>query len=256
MKTANKVGLVLSGGGYRGAAHAGVIKAMDELGMRPDYISGTSAGAIVGALYAAKHSGEDILKFLKEYDVLSLRNYAFQKPGLFDSAKYHDTFRIIFPEDRFEALPTPLFIATTDLVQSKTQYFYQGELIRPLIASSAVPGVFSPVTIDEQVLCDGGVTNNFPIEPLLTYCDKIIGVYVNPLETVTPKELSKTMSILERAFFILMNTASERKFNQCDVLIEPPKLSQYRLLSKTNLDAIFELGYQEGKRKLEEFQGA
>ena len=116
-----------------------------------------------------------------------------------------------------------------------------------------MPGVFSPVTIGDRVLCDGGITNNFPIEPLLAYCDKVIGVYVNPLPPLTKEELDKTMTILERAFFIMMNTASARKFNQCDVLIEPPELSQFRMLSKTNIDAIFEIGYQEGKRKLEGF---
>ena len=120
MKDSETVGLVLSGGGYRGAAHAGVIKAMEEFGITPDSISGASAGAIVGALYASGRNGEEILEFLKEYDALSLRHYTFQKPGLFDSAKYHEAFQVIFPEDRFEALQTPLFIAATDLIQSKT----------------------------------------------------------------------------------------------------------------------------------------
>ena len=110
----DKIGLVLSGGGYRGLAHVGVLKAMKERNIEADFVSGTSAGAIVGALYASGSSWEDILRFFKEADVISYRHYTFQKAGILDSIKYGNWVTEVFPENSFAALKIPLFIATTD----------------------------------------------------------------------------------------------------------------------------------------------
>ncbi|MTB50816.1 patatin-like phospholipase family protein [Lewinella sp. W8] len=248
---ANKtIGLVLSGGGYRGVAHLGVLRAMDELGIRPDYISGASAGAIVGAFYSAGYGWKETLDFFREADVISFRNYNFLKPGLLDSQSFVELFREYFPEDNFSALKIPLFISTTDLIASKTKYFYRGPLIQPLIASAAIPGVFSSVEIDGSLYCDGGVTNNFPTDPLLAFADQIIGVYLNPIPASSPDELDSTRAILERAYVIMRDNASRPKFKDCSVLIAPDVLNQFNALDNEHIDEIFEMGYREGLRHL------
>lgn len=248
-----KIGLVLSGGGYRGAAHIGVIKAMTERNIKPSFISGTSAGAIVGALYAAGISWEDMFDFLKNTHVFSYKNYTFQKAGLLDSSKFTQLFQDIFPENSFEALHLPLYVGTTDLLEAKTRFYFEGELILPLIASAAIPGVFSPIYFKERLLCDGGVTNNLPTEPLIPISDKIIGVYVNPLQEVTKQELMSTRAVLQRSYLIMRHAVSKTNINHCDVLIAPKELNSFNMLSRSNIDQIFEMGYQEACVQLDKF---
>lgn len=245
-----KIGLVLSGGGYRGAAHVGVFKAMEELNIKPSIIAGTSIGAILGTFFAAGYDWQTTYDFLKKTQALSLGKYTFHKAGFFDSAKYQTLFEQYFPQDRFDALDLPLFIATTDLIEGKTKFFYEGELIRPLIASCAVPGVFSPVPLDDLLLCDGGVTNNFPIEPLLAMSDAIIGVYLNQISTIDNGSLKSSLNVLQRAYSIIRKNQFEQKFSSCDVLVSPPNLGEHQILSKNNLEKIFELGYVEALEKL------
>ncbi len=250
MEIKRTIGLVLSGGGYRGIAHIGAIRAMEEHGLEANYVSGTSAGAIVGALYAAGYSWQEMLDVFQSISIFSFSNYALRKPGLIDSDKFYETFLKYFPDDNFKVLERKLFVTATDLIGSGTKIFHEGELIRPLLASSAVPGVFSPIAMDETLYCDGGVTNNFPVEPLQIFCDAILGVYVNPLEKVTTKDLNSTAEVVERAYLIIRATASKSKFTACDVLIVPPELNQYGILKRSNMDKIFQLGYEEAKKRL------
>lgn len=250
MKASKKIGLVLSGGGFRGVAHIGVLKAMEELSIKPDYISGTSAGAVVGALYAAGHHWKDILNLFTNIELFSIHHFAVHKPGLFDGDKLANQLSVFFKHDSFESLSIPMFIATTDLLEGKTQFFYKGKIIAPIIASASVPGVFSPVEFNDYVLCDGGVTNNFPIEPLQVYCDKIIGVYVNSLSEITKEDLKTTKSVLERTYKIARVKESKAKFKDCDVVISPNDIGLYEVFSKVHINTLFELGYNEAKRKL------
>lgn len=173
------VGLVLSGGGYRGIAHIGAIRAMEEYGLKANYIAGTSAGAIVGALYAAEYSWEEMLEVFLNISIFSFSNYALRKPGIIDSDKFYNTFIKYFPDDNFDALKKKLFNTATDLIASNSKIFHEGALVRPLLASSAVPGMFSPVAMEDTLFCDGGVTNNFPVEPLKTFCDVIVPPKLN-----------------------------------------------------------------------------
>ena len=95
-------GLVLSGGGVRGMAHIGAIKALEEHGVKPNYIAGTSAGAIVGALYAGGYGWETIFDFFKSIDLFSINKYALNKPGFVDTEKFYDRFTPFFPQDDFD----------------------------------------------------------------------------------------------------------------------------------------------------------
>lgn len=252
MESNVNVGLALSGGGYRGIAHIGAIRAMGEYGLQANYISGTSAGAIVGALYAAEYSWQEMLDIFLNIPIFSFSKYTLRKPGIVDSDKFYDTFLQYFPDDNFDALKKKLFITATDLIASESKVFHEGELIRPLLASSAVPGIFSPVALGNTLFCDGGITNNFPVEPLQIFCEVIVGVYVNPLEKIAIKDLNSTAEVVERAYLIIRSAASKNKFADCDVLIVPPQLNQYGILNRANTDKIFQIGYEEAKKRLQE----
>lgn len=240
----------------RGAAHIGVLKALEEHHLHPAYISGASSGAIVGALYAAGHGWEEILDFFRGVSLFSWGRYARHKPGMFDADKFRQDFEPFFPQDSFSALPKTLYVVAADLIKGRSKVFQQGPLIRTLLASSAVPGVFSPVMIDGTFYADGGITNNFPTEPLLAHCNHIIGVFVNPLKQITAAELNSSFAVMERAFSMDRASASIRKFDDCDLVIHPGELSAFGTFSTSHVDEIFGIGYEAAMRKLEEYDGS
>ena len=244
------VGLVLSGGGFLGIAHIGAIKALEEMDIHPTTISGTSAGAMVASRYAAGYSWQEMLTFFKELELFSFKKYTLLKPGMIDTDKFYDDFKAYFPDDNFSALKKRLFIVATNMITGQARIFYEGPLIRPLLASGAFPGIMTPVKIDDVLYSDGGITNNFPTEPLSIYCQQSVGVFVSPLESANQDSLNSTMAVTQRAFTILRAQASIKKFSDCDVVIAPTALRKYSFLKKDSADEIFELGYQETLEKL------
>jgi NTE family protein len=235
-------------------AHVGVLKALEEMGVEPHVVAGASAGAIVGALYAAGNSVETISQLFRTVPLFHWSYYTWQKPGILDSEKYYDVLKPFFKEDSYESLQKQLFVAATDLINGDGAFFSSGPLITSILASSAYPGVFSPVLIDGNYYADGGIVCNFPTEPLLETCDKIIGVFVNPIQKIDPEELKTTRDLLERTFMINQMAESRDKFDDCDILVLPQGIEKYSIFSKNHLDIIFEAGYKEAMKKKEQFQ--
>lgn len=239
-----KTGLVLSGGGVRGVAHIGAIKALEEHGIYPSHIAGTSAGAIVGALYAVGHTWEDILDFFKTTQIFSINNYARSKPGFVDTEKFYERLKFYLPEDNFASLKTPLYVTATNLLDGTLKVFHHGELIKPILASAAVPGLFAPVLFKNGYYVDGGTLNNFPVDLLKMHCDQIIGVYVNPFEKMKMADLKHAHNVLERAYHIMVANETILKFNDCDLLIRPDRMAEFSMFSLKNIATLFELGYK------------
>ncbi|PIF00188.1 MAG: patatin [Maribacter sp.] len=244
------IGLALSGGGLRGIAHIGVIKALEEHRIFPDYIAGTSAGAIVGALYANGNTWQETLDFFKLTEVFSIDNFALRKPGFIDTEKLYDSFKDVLGIDDFSILKKQLYITATNLVEGTLEVFNKGELIKPILASAAFPGVFTPIKIGDAHYIDGGTLNNFPVDLIAGQCDKMIGVYVNPFEKKDMKDLKHSFSILERAYKIRSAHDSISKFKDCDLVICPEKLKTVGTFTVRDMDAIFDLGYESAKAEL------
>ena len=245
------IGLALSGGGVRGIAHVGVIKALEENGISPCHISGTSAGALVGALYAKGCTAEEMLNFFKSVDVFSINKFAWKKPGFVDTLKFYEDFKNILGEDTFEVLKKSLFITATNILEGTLKVFSEGELIKPILASAAFPGVFTPIKINNEYYIDGGTINNFPVDLLKPSCDKIIGVYVNPRKKIKIEDLKYSYKVIDRAFKITMGNDSILKFADCDLLICPEDLTSYSTFSFSEIDKVFNLGYEATLRALE-----
>ncbi|MCI2228337.1 patatin-like phospholipase family protein [Polaribacter sp. MSW13] len=246
------IGLVLSGGGARGAAHIGVIKALEEYNITPTHISGTSAGAIIGALYAAGVDWSEMLNFFKTISIFQTSRYARNKPGFINSEKFYDDLKKYLPIDDFSALKKPLFITAANVIDGSLKIFSKGQLIKPIIASASFPGVFTPTEINGKFYIDGGTLNNFPVEPLQKECDKIIGVYVNFLKKISIKDLKHSYSVVERAYKIKVASESMLKFPACDLIISPEELNKYGTFEMNSIDAIFNLGYITTKKILED----
>ncbi|MFQ5446316.1 MAG: patatin-like phospholipase family protein [Saprospiraceae bacterium] len=244
-----KSGLVLSGGGVRGVAHLGVIQVLKECGIKPAVVSGTSAGSLVGALYAAGHTLDTIFEFFKATAIFKISNFAARKPGIIDSDKFYAVLKEYLPEDDFGALKKQLFVTTTDIIHGRTRIFSEGPLIKTLLASSAVPVVFSPVEIEGTLYVDGGALNNFPVEPLVNNCDAIIGINVHPLKDTKPENIKSTWMVVERIFHLAINHHTLQKFHLCNIVIAPQKLASFGTFERGRFDEIYQVGYEAAQSR-------
>lgn len=236
-----KIGIVLSGGGARGIAHLGVLKALEECGIKPSVISGTSAGAIAGAFYAAGYSLNEIKKIVEQNEVFNFSNILIKKQGLFAMKGFEKMYQTYFPNNSFDDLKIPLHVAATDILKGETVYFSSGNLSQALMASSCIPIVFQPVNFNNTYYVDGGVLNNFPVEPLLNQCEIIIGSHVNSIR----KEVNEIhmKDIVDRSFHLALSSSVKDKAATCQLFIEPPNMSKFSIFDIKKSDEIFEYGY-------------
>jgi NTE family protein len=236
-----KIGLVLSGGGGRGIAHLGVIKALEEFGIKPQIISGTSAGSLVGAFYAAGYSVDKMLEIVLKQKIFHFPGLSWHKDGLLNTRAVTNTCRLFLGETTFDQLNLPFYAAATNLQTAKTEYFSSGDVAMAITASSAVPGIFEPVSINDTLYADGGILNNFPVEAIAGKCDTIIGVHVNPLNAMQ-KEMNIPV-ILDRVFHMAIYNTVKSKADKCNLFIEPDLLSNYGLFEFKKAKEIFDAGY-------------
>jgi NTE family protein len=246
-----EIGLVLSGGGVRGISHIGFIQFLLENNIVPTRVSGTSAGALVAALYAYGYSTKEMLSFFNETPLLKLSLYAKNKPGIMDSDKYILFFRKYFKNNSFEDLKYPLTVTATNLLTGKLDYFQSGELVKPLIASSALPPVFSPVEINGSMYSDGGVLNNFPIEPLKKNCEIILGSFVNPVEVIDKAEINTSLKLLYRIYHIGLDANNIKKFKLCNYVFSPPKINKIGVLDAKAIKKAYKIGYEYAQKEKE-----
>jgi NTE family protein len=252
-----RLGLVLSGGGSRGLAHVGVLRALAEAGIEPECAAGTSSGALIGALWAAGHAPDEMLEFFAVANPFRLSRVApLRKPGLIDSEKIVEDFRRWFPEDSFEALRRPLWVTATDLVSGQLELFSSGPLIRPLLASCSVPVVITPTEVGGGLYADGGILDNFPVEPLETRCERVLGVYASPLREADAGRLTSSLAISQRALEIGMYHASARRFDRAQFVLCPPELARYATFDTRRHREIAEIGYRAAIESMEEIRAA
>lgn len=244
-----KTGLVLSGGGARGFAHLGVLQALNESGIYPEIISGTSAGAIIGSLYADGNKPYDILNLFKQNSRLDYFSLTMPKEGLLQITGLIKILQENLKAKTFEELKIPLFVSATDLNNGRIVYFSEGDLLRPVIASASIPVLFKPLLIDKILYVDGGVMDNLPIDPIDKKCDYIIGSYVNPIGI--EDSFSSLLNVAARTFHLSMYKDIKDKRARFTILIAPPELKNYALLDPGKAEELFEIGY---KRTLAELK--
>ena len=280
-----KVGLVLSGGGAKGLAHIGVLKVLEETGVKVDYIGGTSMGAIIGALYASGYSAKQLDSIFQEtnfniliQDELPRSAKTFYEKR--DAEKYaitlpFDNFSISFPsalsrgqniynlmskltlhlQDKqdFSKLPIPFFAVATDVETGEEVILDSGYLPQAISASAAIPTLFSPVQVDGRMLTDGGVANNYPVEELQKRgAEIIIGVDVQ--DTLAPREeLKSIFEILTQISNFRTIKDMRGKIEKTDVYIDPD-ISPYDVMSFSEGKAIMEAGEAAAREKIEQLQ--
>ncbi|EPR70004.1 putative patatin-like phospholipase [Winogradskyella psychrotolerans RS-3] len=287
-KTTNsepKVGLVLSGGGAKGFAHIGVLKVIDSLGIKIDYVAGTSMGAIIGSLYASGYSGKELETMFKSQDFDVLINDAFPRASKSfyereNAQKYavnlpFEHFKISLPSalsrgqnvynllyhlmlpvndiTDFEKLPIPFFCIATNIETGESLIMDKGKLAEAVTASGALPSLFQPVIIDDAILIDGGVTNNFPVEELRAKgMDIIIGVDVQ--DALKDRESLKSAPdiLLQINNFRTINVM-KNKSELTDIYIKPD-ISEFSVISFDEGKDIIANGETAARKQLSKLQ--
>lgn len=249
-----KVGLVLSGGGARGISHVGVIKALEELGLKFSQIAGTSAGSIVGSLYSYGYKPDEILEIIVTTKLFRSMRPAWTWTGLLSLDGLKNTLLTILPENDFSALKIPLTIAATEIKRGKSEYFSSGELVPAILASCCVPAVFNPISHNASLYVDGGLTDNLPAGAIRDKVDFLIGSHCNYISGEF--DVKNFRSVIERSLLIAINGNTTISKSKCDILIEPPGVGGYSGFEIGKAKELFEKGYQFVKDNfsLEDFE--
>lgn len=244
------IGIALSGGGARGISHLGVLKALEENGIRPDIVSGTSAGAIVGGFYCAGFSPEETLKIIIKTNMLSIFKPAFSWKGLLSMDKLANILKTHLPNS-FEELSKPLIVAATDISAGKTTYFDKGDLRNAILASSCLPVLFNPIELNGTKYIDGGILNNLPVEAIKNKASFSIAVGCNPIST--KHKITTFKDVMERSSLLAINENTSKSKALSHLFIEPDELVKFSGFDLSKASEIFETGYQYTSKNITNF---
>lgn len=237
------IGLALSGGGAKGFAHLGALQALEERGIFPDIISGTSAGAIVGALYATGFKPKDILKMFLRHGIKDFVSFTFPKEAFL---KYDGMWKFlddILPVKRIEKLEKPFYIVASDFDNGVTKVFTEGELVPRIMASCTIPIVFKPIVIDGVRYVDGGLFKNLPVTPIRNLCRKVIGINVCP--QMAYKYDDNMLHIAVRSFQFMFRANAMEDSKLCDLILDVGSVDEYNIFELKNAYKIYEEGYKQ-----------
>lgn len=271
-----RIGLSLAGGGAKGFSHVGVLKVLDSLGVKVDYIAGTSMGAIVGGLYASGYSGKEIEKIVMDTDFYSLirdpksrkestffnksvdkylfsiplKNGKITLPSSISSGQKNvyllkELFKNVSNVNDFSKLPIPFMCVATNLESGNMEIFEKGDLVQSIMASSAFPSLMDPVKIGDSIYIDGAMTVNYPSKPLKEKgIDIVIGVDLNQ-DLSKREDLNNIIAILNQVIDFGIKKDTRRQYKYTDINIKP-NLTGMTATSYDEKKKILDSGYVEG----------
>jgi NTE family protein len=240
---------VLSGGGARGFAHVGVLKALEEADIYPSAIAATSAGALVGAFIADGFTPDELKDIvLKNVGFRSLIDWRHFGSSLISLNKIGDFMRKNLRHQRIEDLLIPFFPTATNFLDGSQGIFNKGNLVDAVLAASSIPAMFPPVMIENIPYVDGGLFNNLPIEPFLYQKDTVIAVHVNPIAPYDAKV--NTAKLIDRALHLSFVPTIQAAAKGCHLFIEPSDLHAFGMFDAHKLGEIYEVGYKYAKELL------
>ncbi len=250
LKHQKTIGLVLAGGASRGIIHLGALKALEELGVAFDRVSGTSAGSIVGALYLSGHSPDDMFDIISGSGIRNLITPTFKSKGILK----HEFLRKLLKKyalPTFEALSLPLYVPAVNLKTAEVDVFSAGPLHEAVIASSSIPMLFTPKQINGTDYVDGGLRMNLPVRPIRDKVDVVIAINLMPL-TPVKKPLSNVFEVGARVFDIAVvnNILIDKQMS--DIVIEAPSFASFNKFTFQRMEQRFEAGYEAVMAQREE----
>ena len=264
--------LVLGGGGARGFAHIGLVRALEDMGIRVDVTGGTSMGAFMAALVACGYNSMDMTEIAREtfVRVNYLNDWAVPRASLIRGQRFAGRLHDIFGDRTIEDLRRTFFCVGTNITTGQAKIADRGELYRWLAVSMAIPGVAPPVAFDGELLCDGGVVDNLPIDVMrglergaVIACNvSTDGALLAPGAGVGEPDLQAMLNwkgatkapslpeILVRTAMLSSAVAVEASARNADVYVKMP-VQDFRIFDWKGLDALVELGYEHGRAQLE-----
>ncbi len=240
-----KIGIALGGGGARGFAHLGALAALEEKGIKPDVISGVSAGSLVGVFLASGKSPNEVMKLMKENDITDYAKITMPVNGLLNLGNLENILNDQIDVDQIEELELPFIITVSNMFKGEVEYVKEGPIVDYVTASASIPVLFSPVEINKKLYSDGGLFDNLPIEPLKECCEKVIAISISPVQEIN--KLDNLVEMAARTFQLAVNNHRSEIEEHCDLFIEPKGLEKFGILDTSNADQLFEIGYDHVK---------
>ena len=227
-----RIALVLGGGAARGFAHVGVIKMLEAQGVRPDIVVGTSAGSVVGALYAAGFDGFELQRLALELDEKAVSDWVLPNRGFLRGESLQNYINAAVKNRSLEQLDKPIGVVATDLKSGEQVVFRRGNTGMAVRASSSVPGVFQPVTISGREYVDGGLTSPVPVRAARDMgADIVIAVDIS--KDPMTANVSGTLDVLLQTFTIMGRAIAAQELQGADVVIAP----DIREMQSANFDS-------------------
>ncbi|MDZ7845232.1 MAG: patatin-like phospholipase family protein [Anaerolineales bacterium] len=243
-----KIGLALGGGAVLGAAHIGVLKAIDELNIPVHFISGTSIGAFISAFYAFGKSWEEIEASTKDLNWLDLTGLSISKLGLLSNQKLGDVITKNIGNVNLEDAEIPISMVATDITNGEKVIISKGDVEIAVMASTCIPGIFIPVEIDNRLLVDGGIVENVPVTPLKNMgADFIISVDLRAEHH--NKKPENIVEVLLRTYDFTLKAATKLQTEKADIQIKLD-LSRFNMVDINQADELIHTGYVEAKKAL------
>lgn len=250
-----RLGVTLSGGGALGFAHIGALQALEEAGLYPQFVSGTSMGAVIGSFYAAGYTPQQILqmtqneKMYKRSKLIKVLPHG-SRTGLSSHNALRTVLKKYMPSDDFDSLPKRFFCCATNLNNGKVAYFGHGKSLSDyVVASASIPGVFDTAIIDSVSYVDGGALNNIPAQPIRPLCDILIGINV---DTEAPgTKLGGPISVINKTVKVMLANSSKEGADMCNFLINIPHDKRIDSFSFGRYKDIYFAGYNAVKKYIE-----
>ena len=246
--TKNEIGICLSGGAALGLAHIGVLQALEEHGIYPTQIAGSSMGAIIGVFYAAGFTPAEMLQLIKDdklYKVTKLMTFrpTFLKSGLSTHTILRSLIRELIPHNSFEGLKRKMHVCVVNLNTAEWEIIDSGgKLDKWVAASASIPGLFESMKLNDIFYVDGGLLNNLPAQGIEKFCKTIIGVNVIPHRV--PLDLKKPTDNLAYSVRAVQHQNSKVGRDLCQFLIEPTAIDEFNEFSFDSYMGIYQHGYK------------
>ena len=238
-----RIGLALGGGSVLGAAHVGVLRAIDEYDIPIACIAGTSIGSFIAALYAFGKSWRDIEEIALDMKWIDVSRLSLSQYGLLSNKRLGKTLTGAIGDAKFGDAAKPLAVVATDIGTGERAVLTEGSVAEAVMASSCVPGVFIPVDIGGRMLVDGGVTENVPVSPLRDMgAEVVIGVDLTTNHSF--KRPEHLVGVLLNTFGITLRTATRFQASMVDVLIAPD-LSAFNAIDTDQVANLIAVGYSK-----------
>lgn len=247
-----RLGVAFSGGGARGFAHLGALKALEEVGLKPDILSGVSAGSVVAVLYASGLSPEKIMSLFNNRKFKDFCEFSFslsRKTGFFSLDRFKEFVReTVAPYVNLEDLPVPAYLGVTDFNAGAPAEFHTGEIADRVAASCSIPICFNPAVIDGVVYVDGGVVRNMPAWIIRDKCERLIGINCSPV--LRYNSHNSMADIAMRTYNLMAKANQAEDLAMCDLAVEILEIAHYKVFNLKEINKVFISGYATMRRAI------